>query len=800
VHPALLTSSPVLRRRTSGAQVRTGDAIVHTSHWGAFTPTVDGRGEISAVRGDKLDAAPSSLLDNLVGSLRHPLRVPEPMVRRGWLQRGPGPDAGRGAEPFVRMAWDEVLDRLAAELARVYATRGPEGVFGGSYGWSSAGRFHHAQSQVHRFLNCLGGYIRSVNTYSAGTAEPLLPHIVGSDTDLLRSLTGWPVVAEHTELLVCFGGIPAKNNAVAPGGLTQHRANNHLTDLVRRGGRIVLVGANGHDLPTDLDAQWLVIRPGTDTALMLALCQVLVTEGLHDTGFLSSHCTGADAALAYLDGSTDGVVRSPRWASRICGVDESTIRDLARSMSEHRTLINVSYSLQRAEFGEQPVWAGVLLAAALGQIGLPGGGFGLGYGSLGDNGFPVHAIAPPALPQLTNPVREFIPVARIADMLLNPGAEYDYNGQRMRYPCVELVYWCGGNPFHHHQDLARLRQAWRAAGTIVVHEPYWTSSARHADIVLPATTTLEREDIGASRTDPYLTAMHRYAQPYALAHDDYDTFSELSRRLGVDAEFTEGRDASGWLRHLYEDWRGRYGPGRAPGFDTFWQVGRIEVDMPTPGVLLEAFRADPTGSPIATPSGRIELFSATVASFGYADCPGHPVWLEPREWQNSPDAARHPLVLLANNPASRLHSQLDFGVRSAAGKIAGREPSRRPGARHRHRPRRRANVDRCLVLAGRRCRAGAVRRRQRQRPHPRRPVVTSVPGLFRKPRASAGRAVGGGTPRDHRRDAPRDDHRCARAPGWVSHLRRQMVIRGPGSETGSSSPDVTGYARINRSW
>jgi biotin/methionine sulfoxide reductase len=497
-------------------------------------------------------------------------------------------------------------------------------------------------------------------------------------------------------------------------------------------------------------------------------------------------------------------------------------------MSEHRTLINVSYSLQRAEFGEQPVWAGVLLAAVLGQIGLPGGGFGLGYGSLGDNGFPVHAIAPPALPQLTNPVREFIPVARIADMLLNPGAEYDYNGRRMRYPRVELVYWCGGNPFHHHQDLARLRQAWRAAGTIVVHEPYWTSSARHADIVLPATTTPEREDIGASRTDPYLTAMHRYAQPYALAHDDYDTFSELSRRLGVDAEFTEGRDASGWLRHLYEDWRGRYGPGRAPGFDTFWQVGRIDVDVPTPGVLLEAFRADPTGSPIATPSGRIELFSATVASFGYADCPGHPVWLEPREWQNSPDAARHPLVLLANNPASRLHSQLDFGVRSAAGKIAGREPLRMHPADAEVRKLSGGEVVRVFNDRGA-CLAGLVLDTDIARG-----VVQMSTGAWFSPvegvepvlcaagnvnvltpdvpssRLSQGCSGSRVLVQVERWDGEPPEITVAKPPattiatpghpGWVSHLRRQMVIRGPGSETGSSSPDVTGYARINRSW
>src|SRR5256885_12804538 len=123
--------------------------MTSTSHWGAFTSTVDGAGEVIAVRPSELDPAPSPLLGNLVGSARHRLRVPAPMVRVGWLADGPRPDLRRGEDRFVRLGWDEVLDRLAAELRRVYDSHGPEAVYGGSYGWSSAGRFHHAQSQVH---------------------------------------------------------------------------------------------------------------------------------------------------------------------------------------------------------------------------------------------------------------------------------------------------------------------------------------------------------------------------------------------------------------------------------------------------------------------------------------------------------------------------------------------------------------------------------------------------------------------------------------------------------------------------
>jgi anaerobic selenocysteine-containing dehydrogenase len=135
-----------------------------------------------------------------------------------------------------------------------------------------------------------------------------------------------------------------------------------------------------------------------------------------------------------------------------------------------------------------------VLAAMLGQIGLPGGGFGHGYGSSGDIGNPRRMSAP-RLSQGANGIDSYIPVARIADMLL-PGAAYDYDGKRHRYPDVKLVYWSGGNPFHHHQDLARLREAFARPQTVVVHDPFWTATARHADIVVPSTMSVERDESG----------------------------------------------------------------------------------------------------------------------------------------------------------------------------------------------------------------------------------------------------------------------------------------------------------------
>src|SRR5260370_433975 len=275
------------------------------------------------------------------------------------------------------------------------------------------------------------------------------------------------------------------------------------------------------------------IRRGTDGAVMLGLAHTLATEGLPDQAFLNRFCVGWEAFEAYLLGRGDGQPKDASWAAAICGIPADEIVALARRCAGRRTLVTCSQSLQRAEHGEQPVWMGVVLAALLGQIGLPGGGFAYALGSTSNTGKPPLAVPLPTVPTGRNAIADFIPVARIADMLLQPGEKFDYDGQRLVYPDIKLVYWAGGNPFHHHQDLGRLRRAFARPDTVIVHESARTASARHADIVLPATITLEREDMGGSAGDPLLVAMHRAVSPYREARDDYDIFTGLAERLGI---------------------------------------------------------------------------------------------------------------------------------------------------------------------------------------------------------------------------------------------------------------------------
>lgn len=650
----------------------------HSTHWGAFDAIVTD-GELVEVRPYQLDADPSPLLGNIPGSVRHPARVTQPMIRAGWLERGPGPDERRGAEPFVAVSWETLTELLANELRRVYGEHGAESVYGGSYGWASAGRFHHAQSQIHRFLNTLGGYVSSVNTYSNAAGEVILDHVVGPFRQLVDRTSSWEAIAAHGELFVAFGGIPLKNVFVSPGGASRHFVREHLKDAAANGLEFVLFSPVRDDAAEFVNAEWHPLRPGSDVAVMLAIAHVLIDEDLADREFLNRCAIGYERFAAYVRGETDGVAKTPAWAADLSEIPAAAIVSLARRMAAKRTMISTAWSLQRASHGEQAPWMALTLAAMLGQLGLPGGGFAFGYGSMAYVGEEPSMLNSPTFPQGKNKVDAFIPVARVSDMLNCPGQPFDYNGQALTYPDVKLVWWSGGNPFHHHQDLGRLRRGLARMDTVIVNDPFWTAMARNADIVLPATISLERDDIGAASGDPSIIPMRKALEPIGQARNEFDIFSDLADALGVGVKFHENRTEAEWLERIYEKWRS----GMAqlgydmPVFAEFW-AGDV---LPLPDAKLEkaslaAFRADPAGSTLRTPSGKVEIFSETIDGFGYDDCFGHPAWFEPAEWHRSEAARQFPLQLVANNPKSRLHSQLDVGATSQATKIQGREPVR----------------------------------------------------------------------------------------------------------------------------
>lgn len=648
------------------------------THWGAFSAEVE-NGRVVGVRPFEKDPDPAPMIHAVPDALYHETRIDRPYIRQGWLEKGKDSDRkGRGAEPFVPVDWDRALDLVAGELARVREAYGNTSIFAGSYGWASAGRLHHARTLLHRFLNGMGGFTDQVTNYSYAAGMVIMPHVVGTSRVVSGPLTDWRAIAENTRLMVMFGGVPVKNAQIESGGSGEHTTQPWLRRCREAGVEFVSISPLRSDAPEYLEAEWLAPAPGSDTAVMMGLAHTLVAEGLHDTAFLDRYTTGFEPFRAYLMGEADGQAHDADWAAGLSGIPADAIRGLARRMASTRTMLSASWSLQRSEYGEQPYWMLTVLAAMLGQIGLPGGGFGFGYGAEGGMGSPRRPVPVPQMHAGRNPTGLAIPVARITDMLLEPGRTIDFNGERITYPDVKLVYWAGGNPFHHHQDLNRLVEAWQRPETVIVNEPWWTATARHADIVLPATTSLERNDVTASSRDRFILAMHKAVDPVGEARNDFDIFADLSGRMGFREAFTEGRDEMEWLRHIYDVCRQQAAQFDAemPDFEKFWEDGHVEFPVPDRGfTMFEDFRNDPAGNALRTPSGKIEIFSEKIASFGYDDCPGHPVWLAPSEWLGAGKAADYPLHLITNQPSTRLHGQLDVGGLSRETKLRGREPA-----------------------------------------------------------------------------------------------------------------------------
>ena len=328
------------------------------THWGNYLVKTE-HGKIVGLDAYTDDLNPSPIRHSLE-SVHHACRVAGPMVRSGFLDNPRSHDrTQRGREPFVRVSWESAIELASEALRHTRQEFGNTAIYGGSYGWSSAGRFHHAQSQVHRFLSCFGGYTKSVDSYSLGAGRVILPRILGSHA--IRAGSQAPTcedIAQHTKLVVAFGGIAPKNTQVNAGGVGNHHAQSDLQKVKSAGVRYLNISPIRDDTAQFLDAEWWPMRPQSDVALMLALAYVLVVENLADLDFAKRYCVGIDEFRDYLTGQSDGVAKTPEWAAGLCELEPNQILSLARQMSAERTLISVSWSLQRSEHGEQTWWAG----------------------------------------------------------------------------------------------------------------------------------------------------------------------------------------------------------------------------------------------------------------------------------------------------------------------------------------------------------------------------------------------------------------------------------------------------------
>lgn len=687
-----LAPSPLIKKAWAAGE-NPEHWIFTGSHFGAFEAKVM-NGEWVATRPFKQDKYPCDMLNAVREVVYNPSRVRYPMVRLDWLrQREKSDRRQRGDNRFVRVSWDRALDLFYEELERVQKTYGSSGVFTGLADWQMVGKYHKAGGAMDRGLGLHGSYVTTVGDYSAAAAQVILPHVIGS-LEVYEQQTSLPLVIEHSQTIVLWGCDPIKNLQIEF-LVPDHDAFGYwaqIKEVVAQGKiRVISVDPVRSKTQNYLNCEQLPLRPQTDVALMLGVAHTLYVEKRYDVNFINDYTVGFEQFLPYLLGTTDKQPKDAQWAAEICGLSAENIRDFARILVSGRTQFMGGWCVQRMHHGEQYPWMLVVLASMVGQIGLPGGGVGFGWHYNG--GGTVTSAGPvlSGLGSIANPpaakykpdfrgASEHIPTSRIVDCLLTPGKKIAFNGETLTYPDIKMAIYSAANPFHAQQDRNRMIEAWEKLETVVVLDHQWTASCRFADIVLPVTTRFERNDIEqfGTHSNKGLMALHQVVKPQFEARHDFDIFAGLCKRFDREAAYRENRDEMQWINAIYDEGvkTGAALGVTLPDFDSFWQgEGYIEYPAGQPWVRHSEFREQSDLNPLGTPSGLIEIFSKTIAGFGYADCPGHPVWMEPFERSHSKAKTKYPLHLQSCHPDKRLHSQLcssDAFRKTYA--VAGREP------------------------------------------------------------------------------------------------------------------------------
>ena len=652
--------------------------IFHATHYGPFEAVVRDGKLVGITPMIELDARPTEMLAyGVMDRTYDKTRINYPMVRKSYLEGWESGDIKpelRGKEEWVKVDWDTAWSLTAKALLDTASNHGNEAIFSSSYGgWSNAGVFRPNVLQG-RLINLMGGCTNTAGDWSAGAGQVVMPHIIG-DMEVYSPQSAWETIRDNTELFILVGCDPIKNNRIEY-RVADHGMYAHWESIRDAGVKFISINPQKTASDTYLNSEWKRIIPNTDTALFLAMSYHVLENGLEDQAYMDKYTVGADKWIPYVKGETDGTPKTPAWAAAITGMEEQEIKDLAELIAGSKTCIGASWAIQRAQHGEMAYWSIVNFAALLGKIGKLGEGIGFSW-HYGNGGMPQGGNATPVgMSQGRNFVTKVVPASRITEALENPGVEFFYNGQTNSYPDIKMIFNSGNNFMSHQQDTNRLIRALNKVNTVVCVDVWWTAATRWADIVMPAASTLEQDDItsGGTYSNDKVYAMKKVIEPVGDSLPDFEIFEGLADKLGLWAQFTDSEDKMYHIKLAYE----ASGAAKDVPFEEFWDKGYARMPVPDDArgwVRHAAFVNDPEGSPLHTSSGKIEMFCETIANMEIKDCPGMPMWFEKHEYLgNAKDGQLH---VVSPHPWYRLHSQMGNSQRLRdLYMVQGREPVR----------------------------------------------------------------------------------------------------------------------------
>ncbi len=533
----------------------------------------------------------------------HPARIRTPLLRVG----------AKGEAKFEPISWDRALTTIAAKFRSIIAEYGAEAILPYSYA-GNMGMLQYG-SMDRRFFHAIGASQLDRTICASAGAAGL--------TASLGSRLGTDVEAfAYSELIILWGSNPITSNL---------HLWNRCQEAKRRGAKLIAIDPY-RSLSAEKCHQWLPIKPGTDGALALAMMHVLIRDDLLDHEYIARHTLGfAPLRERVLDWT-------PERASAICGIATADIEALARTYGRtKKAAIRLNYGMQRHGGGGMATRTIACLPALTGAWREASGGLQLST----SGAYPMNLAyleRPDLMPVVAGRLPRVVNMNRLGEALVTRND-----------PPVKALFVYNSNPGAVAPDGNMvLKGLARNDLFTVVHDVFVTDTARYADVVLPATTAPEHDDINRSYGHYDLVLNRRAIDPVGEGLPNTEVFRRLARTMALsDPCFDE--DDESLIRHAF-DWTHPSLAGQS--FDALERDGFLRLNYPKKDGFVTPFADGGFG----TPSGKCEFYSETLAKRGLDPLPAY---VPPHEGDASEIAREFPLAL--NTPPLRNAMNSTFG-------------------------------------------------------------------------------------------------------------------------------------------
>ncbi|NWG02637.1 MAG: molybdopterin-dependent oxidoreductase [Syntrophaceae bacterium] len=647
-------------------------------------------------------------------------RVAYPRKRIDFDPDGNRHPENRGKSPYVRIGWDEALEIVSNEIKRIREKYGPAAITAMTSSHHCWGNIGYKRSAFGRFFNFLGftdvfdnpdswegwhwGSIHAYGYYwRLGCPEQY---------DLLED------AMKHSDLLIFWSHDPDSTRA----GYSAQESAIWRVWLKELGKKMIFIDPFCNYTAVHMGDKWIAPRPGTDAALAEAIAYVWLDEETYDQKFVEGRTLGFDQFKKYILGKEDGVKKTPKRAEKITGVRAPVIQALAREWASKRTMLGCGArggfgSACRQAYGHEwarlmvylqamqgmgkpgvNIWSGVLGAPFNGKFFFPC--YGDPIGRITGDGNPDHVAQKTAV----NPVKQRLYRLLLPDAILNPPVQWlgegfcaksieqqfiPYTYPMEGHPEIRMFYRYGGSFMGTMTETNKWVLAYQSPKLeFVANQSIWMDpETKMADIILPACTSFERNDISEfSNTGGYsnhassgcnyrvIVYQKKCIEPVGESKSDLEIFTLLAEKLDFKDEYTDGgKTEEDWIKKQYDV----SDLPRYISYEDFKRKGYFIVPLPedykpTPALrwFYEGRRRDTPDTLAPDPekkegvgsmTGKIEFVAQSLQKKFPKDKERPPMARYIPSWEgyDSPLAKKYPLQLIAPHPRYSYHTHYD---------------------------------------------------------------------------------------------------------------------------------------------